>query len=1355
MKEVACAVCGAVYRFAPADIPPAGKTLTCAKCKARVVVPGSGTPAMAGGKGDVIDLADLPAPRRVPAPAAPALSGRAETIDLPMPSVSTADLGLDLPPPKRSGGGDPLTLDSIDLLAPVGPARSMPSSPSVGDPIDLPMGGGVSDLPTPKRPSDGIADLPAPKRPADGISDLPAPKRSPEVSDLPAPKRPAAPPVPSMPSVPPRPIARPPVTPPPRSGAPATPPALFDDLPAPRGPSIGDLPAPKRPSDAVADLPAPKRPSDAISDLPAPKRPADPPTQDIAPKRAADPPTQDIAPKGFFADLPQPKGPTPSTPPTQDIAPKGYFADLPQAKGPTTSSQEMAPKGFFDDLPVPKHASSASIELATPAAPAAPALPKGGARAPTLDLDGLDLAPPIGSAGGGLELEPNVASARQFDTGASAGVSVPRTTTTVPPPLELGGDADALPGLDLPSSTSGPGAAATRGGVVSFKPSGGSGMDLSRGGGGGGDLDLAGPVGTARPGATRATTATTADAGAKATKKKATARGEERPGMSKKLQRILAVVALIVVVGGAGGYFMFKRYQAQQQRQADIRSALDTSRNAMADGNKNNWQRALGAARQVLALDGKNAEALGLAAQSLLAAYLDDGTQRDARVAEARKHIQTVPSGAGRQPAVERAIALDLIVDGNADAAVTRLKPLADRKDADAILFLGWAHLAAGQWDEAIAAFQASLAASPKRAVPAKYGLARAQLGKGDRAAARASFLEVIALDKDHVGALVGETEAMPANEFVQQETALLAILQRKGIEAADPRVVARAWTLAGDDALRAGRTDQARGYYRKALTLLPGAVDTLVSSAALELRDDKDDDAAAAIEKALSLAPTDVNANLVAAELDIKRGAMNDAGQRLAALETRIPPLVGPPLGRLYLLQGKRFDKDEKPDEALAAYENAGKVLGEEDVEPAIATAMLLGRMAKTARDAKDEAKAVALETRAAERLGRLAASAEQDPALAVTLGVAYLAAGSAKESEVWLRKALAKRPADVEATYQLAEALRRQNKQDEALATVQKAYDLDPKRIDLGVELARGFEAAGRDADAASMYKKLVETPNVSLDVRIRAGRFFARTRDMDSTRKQAEEILAAEPNNAAGLFLRAEGLMADGHFDEARRLYQQAVDTEGEAQYQDGLGRANEGEAAKTGDTTRRDEALRAYIQASEKDPRMLNPRLGRGRLHLARLEHAKAVEACQEALALAPNEPSIPYCIGMGYAGVNDKPKAVEWLTRAVRAKPLADAYYELGKIYVDFGGHESQAAAALTRATELGVKQERDTGVNVPWLTQAYYTLGDVSGTLSRRREQCKAYKAFLERNPTDPAQAPQVTQARTETYSCP
>ncbi len=1293
MKEVACAVCGAVYRFAPAEIPPAGKTLTCAKCKARVVVPGSGAPSMAGGAGDVISLADIPPPRRVPMPTSGS-TREADGIDLPMPSLSTSDLGLDLPLPKGVSRppGDPLTLDSIDLLAPVGPtSRGARGIPAFGDPLDLMPDAGVSDLPAPKRPSGADphapkrpsdpADLPTPKRSSD-IADLPAPKRSSDIADLPVPKRASGPgafEIPDLP-VPKRPSAKPPAP---------LPGGLFDDLPAPKGPGIGDLPAPKRPSD-IRDLPAPKRPSDP-ADLPAPK--------------------------GYFDDLPQPRSASSSTS-TTDIAPKGYFQDLPQSKGPSTTADGLAPKGFFDDLPAPR-------------SPSAPSSGSGGSghRSAHLDLDGLDLAPPMD---GGLELEPAVASARQEPTSFPAPPSPPPTragSTTAVPPLELGGDVDSLAGLDLPApSPVLP--ASSRGGVVSFSAPSSADMDPGRPSKSGlADLevDTSRRESTSKPAARPVRGAATPEPVAR---------------LSTKTRRLLLIAALVFVIGGAGGYFVYQRWDAQQQRAASLRESIEVARRAMSAGGKNSWTRAANAARQVLARDPRNPEGLGLAAQALLAGYLDEGTDREARLLEAQKHIAAVPAGAGRAAPVDRAMALTLLIDGDPEAAIARLQPLATRKDGDAVLFLGWAQLAAGRWDEAIASFRESITLTPNRKLSANYGLARALLGKGDRAAARTAFLEVIAADKEHVGAMVGETEAMPANEFVQQEGALLAILQRKGIETADARVVSRAWTLAGDDALRAGRLDSARERYRKALAI-DASVDAMVSMTALELRDGHLDDAAALVEKALALAPSDVAANLVAAQLDIRRSRLVDAAQRVAALRTRTPPLTGLSLGRLDLLDGMRLEAEKQDDAALKAYEAAGKVLGEDEVEPAIATAMLLGRMEKAARDGGEEAKAVELAARATERLGRLSAAAEADAALAVTLGVAYLAAGASAESEAWLRKAVARRPGDVEANFQLAEALRRQGKQDEALATLVRAFELDPTRIDLGVELARGFEAAGRDTESAALYKRLVDVPAVTIDVRIRAGRFFARTNNIVDARAQGEKILAVDAANPSGMFLRAEGLISDGHFDEARRGFQQAADAEPDPQFLDGLGRACEQQSERSGDTARRDEALRAYIMASEKDTKLLNPRLGRGRLHMKRSEFAKALAAFQEALEIAPQEPSITHGIGMSYAALGDRPKAVEWLTRSVRSHPLADAYYQLGIIHFDLN-NLGPAEQALSRATTIALADERANGVAVPWLTDAYWLLGTVESARRNDAGMCRAWRSYLDRQPPSGAQSDEV-----------
>ena len=1276
MMEVACAVCGAVYRFAPTDIPPSGKTVTCAKCKARIVVAGSA----AGGTGDTIDLADLPAPKRMPSPpprpASPA-GALMDGIDLPPPKGKPADpLTLDgivdLPAPKgppQAREPEPLTLDAIDLLAPVGPSSRHANAgpPSVGTPIDLDLG----------------ADLPAPKRKSD-LPDLPAPKRKPELPDLPAPKRAAA--------------------------------AEVPDLPAPkRKPDLPDLPAPKRPGggDLFDDLPAPKGPSLADM-LPAPKGPS--PSAGLP------------APKGFFDDLPQPRAANPAP---DLVAPKGFFDDLPQP-GPLAGGSDR-----------PLELSSADIELdALPGAPAstafapppavdlAPPSITSAARPGMLDLDGLELEAPTGSME--LELEPAVASARQ--AAAPAAIAPRGSSSTAPPPLELG-DGDALAGLDLPSPPSSSMAAPRPGGVVSFKAGAGGADPPSRDAGRGaaidpGSIDLAGP--TKREAAPKPAPRPAADK-----------RAAPAPARSPRLVRILLAAGVLVAAGGAGGFYLYRRNQAAEQRQAEITRGLRTSRDALLAGDRPHWMRAVAAARGVLAVDHANDEAAGLVAQGLLAAYLDDGGDRDRRVKDARAVLDPVRGAAGKIAAVDKALALDLLVDGEAEAAATRLQALVGRNDADAVLYLGWAQLALGRWDAAIASFERAVKDTPKRTVPALYGLARAQLGKGDRATARATFLKVIEADQEHVGALVGEAEAMPADAFVEREGGVLAILQRKDIDKVDPRVVARAWTLAGDDARRAGRLDAARERYRKALALVPTDVPTLVSTAALELRDDKPDAAVETVDKALSLAPGDVGANLIAVELDLKRDKLAEAAARLTALRDRTPPLAGDALGRFHLLDGARLEAERQPDAALAAYDAAAAALGEGEVAPMIAAGKLLGDLAARADAAKKPDEAKALRARADEKLNKLAARAAEDPAVAIALGVAYLSAGVPVQSEAWLRTALERRPRDVEAHFQLAEALRRQGKQDEAVATLMKSFDLDPSRVDLGLELARGFEAAGRDADAATLYRRLLDGRDVAVDVRVRAGRFFARTKDLAAARAQGDAILAVEPDNAAGLFLKAEGLLADGLADEARRLFQQAVDRELDPQYSDGLGRAAEAQASKSGNPDHRDAALAAYVEASRQAPTMLSPILGRGRLHMARRELEKALAAYQEALKLAPNDPEIAYGVGMSLAELGDKDKAIVWLQKAVAARPRADAYYRLGLLHLDANQGRS-AASALTAATQHGLKEEAATGRTLDWMIHAYYKLGDVQKMLGNDAAMIDAWQNFIARNPTDPVLKSQV-----------
>src|SRR5437870_2384685 len=105
MIEATCGACGTVNRFAEADVPVGAKFATCASCKARVALPTSQLPKIASSKTPppipvpvpakregVIDLADLPAPKRT--------SALATVESAPKPAPKSALSDVDLPAPK-------------------------------------------------------------------------------------------------------------------------------------------------------------------------------------------------------------------------------------------------------------------------------------------------------------------------------------------------------------------------------------------------------------------------------------------------------------------------------------------------------------------------------------------------------------------------------------------------------------------------------------------------------------------------------------------------------------------------------------------------------------------------------------------------------------------------------------------------------------------------------------------------------------------------------------------------------------------------------------------------------------------------------------------------------------------------------------------------------------------------------------------------------------------------------------------------------------------------------------------------------------------------------------------------------
>ncbi len=1301
--EVSCTTCGTVNRIGEADVPAGARFVPCVSCKSRVALPpmkaSRNTPPPlpsipSRGAGSAIGLADLPAPKRQ--------SPLGNEPSRPAPKSALSE--IELPAPK--GGRQP--------SAPVTSAGSFDLDDLMPDSAELPApkGGRAPD----------VADLPVPRGAAPPVksramTDLPM--AMPDVSDLPAPaavKASAARTPPAMPSVSDLPAPK------------ARNIAAVSDLPAPvaRGPAISDLPSPRN-AGGIVDLPAPKA-TGGIVDLPTPRTDSDVP-----------------APKGFFDDLPQPARAGSPTRNPDLPAPKGFFDDLP-GKVSSNKPEVPAPKGFFDDLPGRVNSQKAA-QAAQPEVPA----PKGFFD----DLPGRQNqsnAPQPPAPKGFFDDLPQPSSTQTAPPQPSLSQSAPPKPAGKPvnTPVELNMDSSAS--LDLGLAPSSESSQARRFDDLDLSaPSTGIKFDSPKA------APAAVDEARARTPSVQPLPAFKKDKGQPATLEleeprdvpmqsaKLAPRRKSEPSIDPdaarakaRRVRVIALAGLFLVALGAGGFYFYRKWAAKRAVESTITEELAAAKDALRKSDRAHWDRAAGAAQRVIEANPKHAEALAIAAEARLASALADGQNYGGKLAQARANIQTAVSENIAGPNLIKAQALNAITQSIGERALELLKPMAsDPKDAQLQLYLGWGYAVAADPANAIKAFDAAEAnGTDFIKLCALYGRANAKLDQADLEGATADYKAVLALDKDHIGAQVGIAAAMPASQSQQQEKDLLALFERKDFATGDPRAVVKAWSLAAEAAKRGGRLDAARERYRNALNIMGDDLGALAGAADVELRDGKLDAAADQIAKALAISKDDIRSQLVQSEISIAKGELADARARITALANRNPPPPKLDQSRIKLAAGHLAEKESKDEEAAALYAEAAELAGEADLTPTLAA---VAKYTALADKADDQTKAEELRGKATKLLENLEAQAEKDPAIALALGSAYLRTGDATKAEPWLRKFIDARPDDADGQFQIAKALAKLDKTEEAITRLGRAIELAPKRLEFQIDLARTYELAKQDDKAAGIYNKLLaDNPDPSVEIRAGAGRFFARRGEKEKAGEQGEAILKVVPNHTAGLFLKAEGLLAKNQLDEARILFGKAAAAERDAQYFDGLGRANEAKAVASNEVKFIQFAIDAYKTATTIDAKMFDSFAGMGRMYMLRKEPELAIAPLRAANAIDPKEPNVIFLVGKAFFLRKDidpgnGPNAMGWLKSTLALKQNPEASYYLGVLYGD-ANQMKPAADALGTATRLGIAEEKS-GNELPWMRDALYRLGDIQKGLNNYDAAREAWILWLGRSP--------------------
>jgi tetratricopeptide (TPR) repeat protein len=806
----------------------------------------------------------------------------------------------------------------------------------------------------------------------------------------------------------------------------------------------------------------------------------------------------------------------------------------------------------------------------------------------------------------------------------------------------------------------------------------------------------------------------------------------------QRRKRILTGVAAVLVLALAGGgFFVFQRWSTEREYKAGIQASMSTAVAHLRQGDTGHWDRAFVAAQDLLKIAPNHPEGLGLAAEAAFAALLDEGLRLDERRKQGTQYTRIIDQAALMQGEhINKAQALKSIDQKRPNRAVELLQPMLAQNpnDPDALLYLGWAHAASQDHKSATTHFQRALDAAPERKIPALYGLARAQLAQGDLAAARASFEKVLAERKDHVGALLGMAEAAEVSDAEQREAMYLEILDRPDVAQADPRAVSRGWMLAGRLSLETSRIEEARTRFDKALTAYADNPAALVGRAKVALLQGRSDAALEALTAVIGTDPASVDAVrqadavLTRAELAMtKKEPEPEVATTYIDLVINKEKELGDPqaLARAYVLRGRLLGSDESQREAaIAAYKRALELAGQDALEPALALADLyttLGRM--------EEARTV---------LSPIERRAGGDAVTAVALGIRYKRANAWTDAETWLRRALELKPKDIDAQFQLGQVLAAKKQYDEAIQVLNAAARTAPSRTEIGLHLAMIFEELGRIDDAATAYEELLKASSPTLEIMARAGRFYARQGKSAQAGELGERILAIKDSDPAGHFLRGEAQYHLGNFAEARVSFRRAADIEPDPQYLEASGRASE-------NLELHDEAFEAYAEASRLDPDYVAPRLGRARLLLLRRDFSRAIEELEETRKLAPRNASVFHYLGESYQQQEDHKQAISYFRTALEYdSQRAETHYRMGKSHLELS-KEREAASFLSDATALA----RRPGVPTPkWLEDAYYELGYVQRSLSKRRQAIDAWKAYLELVPADRQKQNEVVEVK-------
>ncbi|HEX2573035.1 MAG TPA: tetratricopeptide repeat protein [Polyangia bacterium] len=788
-------------------------------------------------------------------------------------------------------------------------------------------------------------------------------------------------------------------------------------------------------------------------------------------------------------------------------------------------------------------------------------------------------------------------------------------------------------------------------------------------------------------------------------------------------RRAWLVVGALGLVASAGAWFGLRswlRPPAAATGAAPDPAALAKVRRLLAEASIPACREVVAELQNLPPADPQGDAARGLLAQAhLTLALLGPGKEAEALAVRQAQAVLASP-GPGTQDArdsmeVRKARALELLFAEKLDEAAKILQALRDEapRDPAVRVHLGWADLAIPDLKAAQAEFNQALALEPARA-DALLGLGQARGRLGDFQGARAAYQSVLRQHPHHPGAEIGllslsEPDPAPVARRLD------ALQARPGSADRPAALLSEAWAMVGRRALGEGRTDEAEGYFRRALQVDARSVEGTVGLAQALVQSGMMGAAQALplLEGVLARRPRHLGAQLVLVEAAIRTGHLDAAQKALHQAAA-----LAPDLPALRLWRGRLTELRKGP----GADERAGRdyqaaIDGASHLTPAyLALAQLWRRMGRVAQG---EALLAEIERRAA-----------GDSALADELGRGYLMMGETRRAEALFRKASEGTPGRIGPRLHLAEALVLLQRLDEAVQVLDELGHTDPMLPGLAARRAELAMQRHRFDEAATHYAQALDSSlgAPSLSLRIAAGEIFLKVGKLEAARDAFQDALKDDEHSALAQLGLAQTDLALGRFADAIPEAQRAAAL--------GAGPRAHLLAAQAGERLgHRDQALADYQAAMDASSIGIDARMGRARLQLRRGAAKESIADLSYVLKHEPQRIEAQLLLGDAYEALGQRSRAYAAYQLAVRRDVRnAEAAFKLGRL-LKTEGKLKVAIPALERVIALD-------GERGPFSAEAYLLLGEAHRALVRpgkpgpdRALAIQAYRKYLELTP--------------------